>query len=259
MTGTGKVLLINHGAALMTDALISSLRNADIQATQVEPVIAQIDAQKDGVDVFLLFAGDFVYNSPELLVYLKDLCFGEEKSLCVVGYEKELNEIEETIPKTMIGHEFNRPIDVKNLSAALHNLIRSEEGQKREKHILLVDDDVMFLQMMQGWLKTKYRVTVVKSGMQAITYIAGHTPDLILLDYDMPITPGPQVLEMIRSEQNSAQIPVIFLTGKNDRESVMSVMRLKPDGYLLKSMSKEDIMSSVDHFFETKKWKEIFD
>ncbi len=89
--------------------------------------------------------------------------------------------------------------------------------------------------------------------MQAITYIAAHTPDLILLDYDMPITPGPQIMEMIRSEPNSAGIPIIFLTGKSDRESVMNVMRLKPQGYLLKSLSKEEIIAAVDQFFTTRK------
>ena len=80
-------------------------------------------------------------------------------------------------------------------------------------------------------------------------------PDLILLDYDMPITPGPQVMEMIRSEHSAAEIPIIFLTGKSDKESVMTVMALKPQGYLLKTMSKEEIVEAVDHFFETKKWK----
>ena len=108
---------------------------------------------------------------------------------------------------------------------------------------------------MQEWLSMKYNITITRSGMQAITYIANHTPDLILLDYDMPITPGPQVMEMIRSEHTASEIPIIFLTGKSDRESVMTVMALKPQGYLLKTMSKEQIMESIDHFFETKKWQ----
>ncbi|MBQ9458982.1 MAG: response regulator [Oscillospiraceae bacterium] len=254
----GKVLLINHGAAMMTNTLVSSLKSMEIETVRIEPVMDKIEAEKEGVGVILLFAGDFVYDSPELLVYLKDLCFSDEKPLCVVGYEKELSEIEEIIPKSLIAHEFPRPIDVKGLSAAIFTLIRKGETRKSDRHILLVDDDTMFLQTMQSWLSPKYRVTATRSGMQAITYIAAHTPDLILLDYDMPVTPGPQVLEMIRSEPNSAKIPVIFLTGKNDRESVMSVMRLKPEGYLLKSMSKEDILCSVDRFFETRKWENLY-
>ena len=254
----GKVLLINHGSALMTNTLVSSLKNAGIETDCVEPMLEKIDPKKNEADVFLLFAGDFIYESPKLLIYLRDLCFSKEKPLCVVGYEKELSEIEEIIPKGMIEREFTRPIDVKSVSAALGTLIREGDSRKQDKHLLLVDDDVTFLQTMQSWLAAKYRVTATKSGMQAITYIAAHTPDLILLDNDMPITTGAQVFEMIRSEPNSAKIPVIFLTGKNDRESVERIMRLKPDGYLLKSMSKEDILTSVDRFFETRRWENLY-
>ena len=46
-------------------------------------------------------------------------------------------------------------------------------------------------------------------------------------------------------------------TGKSDKESVMSVMALKPQGYMLKSMPKEEILKTVDNFFETSKWKNI--
>ncbi len=115
--------------------------------------------------------------------------------------------------------EFLRPFEVKDLTAELLNVVKNAEELKKGRHILLVDDDVTFLRLMQEWLSMKYRITAVKSGMQAITYIAVHTPDLILLDYDMPITTGPQIMEMIRSEPNSAGIPIIFLTGKSDRES----------------------------------------
>ena len=74
--------------------------------------------------------------------------------------------------------------------------------------------------------------------------------DLILLDYEMPITSGPQVMEMIKSEPNSNGIPIVFLTGRSDRESVMSVMKLKPQGYLLKTMDRSQIMKAVDGCFE---------
>ncbi len=244
-----KVLLINNRTALLTDALAANLKAEKIEIIQAEPTVECIGRARDKADVFLLFAGDFIYESPDVLVYLKDVCFGEEKLLCVVGYSKEISEIEEVIPKSLIEKSFERPIDVKLLSKALQQLVNENKSKSKKRHILLVDDDVTFLQMMQKWLSSRYRVTVVKSGMQAITYIGAHTPDLILLDYDMPITPGPQILEMIRSEPNSSGIPVIFLTAKSDRESVMNVMRLNPEGYLLKSLGREEILNSVDRFF----------
>ncbi len=58
---------------------------------------------------------------------------------------------------------------------------------------------------------------------------------------------------MIRSEIEFADIPVMFLTSKGDKESVMQVMELKPDGYLLKTMPPEQIKKSVDTFFEKRK------
>ncbi|MBE6910449.1 MAG: response regulator [Ruminococcaceae bacterium] len=244
-----KVLIINNKTAMLTDALAANLRSEKIEILLTEPAVDKIGKVKNDADVFLLFAGDFIYESPEVLVYLKDLCFGEEKVLCIVGYSKEITEIEEVIPKSLIEKEFERPIDVKILSKDMHQIMREKRARTKKRHLLLVDDDVTFLQMMQKWLSARYRVTVVKSGMQAITFIGAHTPDLILLDYDMPITPGPQLLEMIRSEPNSAGIPVIFLTAKSDRESVMRVMRLKPEGYLLKSQGKEEIINSIDQFF----------
>ena len=88
-------------------------------------------------------------------------------------------------------------------------------------------------------------------------YIADNKPDLILLDYEMPVTSGPQVLEMIRSEMKVGSIPVIFLTGKGDRESVLKVLALKPDGYLLKSMEKAALLKSLEEFFEKKKHEQL--
>jgi len=88
----------------------------------------------------------------------------------------------------------------------------------------------------------------------AIKYLAMNRPDLILLDYEMPICDGRQVLEMIRSESDFSDVSVIFLTSKNDRESVLKVSALRPDGYLLKSMDPKDIIKAIDDFFEKKKW-----
>ena len=65
----------------------------------------------------------------------------------------------------------------------------------------------------------------------------------------MPVCDGRQALEMIRSDADIADIPVMFLTGKGDRESVKKVMALKPEGYLLKTMSEESIKKMIDDFF----------
>ena len=128
-----------------------------------------------------------------------------------------------------------------------------QEAQALKKNILLVDDDASFLKMVKDWLSDDYRVTIVSSGMQAITYIAKNRPDLILLDFEMPVTSGPQVLEMIRSEVGTSNLPVFFLTGKGDKESVTKVLTLKPEGYILKSAGKTELVSQIKDYFERHK------
>ena len=107
----------------------------------------------------------------------------------------------------------------------------------------------MFLRSVKEWLSDTYQVAIVNSGINAITYLAKHHTDLILLDYEMPVASGPTVLAMIRSEESSKNIPVIFLTGKGDRESVTSVLSLKPEGYLLKTLAPAQIHKGVDDYF----------
>ena len=85
-----------------------------------------------------------------------------------------------------------------------------------------------------------YDVSVAQSGLSAIRCLTLDRPDLILLDYEMPVCDGSQVLEMLRAEKEFADIPVIFLTGRRDRESMIKVMPLKPSGYLLKHSKPAD-------------------
>ena len=103
--------------------------------------------------------------------------------------------------------------------------------------------------MIKSLLDKNYRVYMANSGMNAITFLANNKVDLILLDYEMPVISGAKVLEMIRSEVATADIPVMFLTSKNDKESVMQVLSLKPEKYLLKTMPPEEWLSNIDEFF----------
>ena len=117
----------------------------------------------------------------------------------------------------------------------------------------MVDDSGTMLRNVKGWLEDKYQVILANSGAMAIKYLAINRPDLVLLDYEMPVVDGRQVLEMIRTESEFSDIPVIFLTSKNDRDSIIKVMGLRPEGYLLKNMEPEKIVAEIDNFFEKRK------
>ena len=237
-----KILLIRTGKSFMLNTLMKNLTSAGFEVVESEPTTEDIALHKGAAELILMFLGDYVDKETSALVYLKDICTEEDKLLVLVG---------------TVAASFPRPFDMKKLTAQLDWLLEANDDLAKRKNILLVDDDGTFLKMVKDWLSVKYRVTIVTSGAQAMMYIADNTPDLILLDYEMPVVSGPQVLEMIRSESKVDGIPVIFLTGKGDRESVLKVLALKPDGYLLKSMERDKLIAAIDEFFEKQKYQKL--
>ncbi len=245
-----KLLIISKGSTFMVEAIEKNLKEVGFDTIRCEPAIRDFKDKLNDADILLIYLGDYIEESSEAFIYLKDICSDQEKSINVIGDSSEMEDFKRIIPESMIENIFSRPLDVKKLVEVMEDMASSNTSNAKRKSILLVDDDPTFLKMVKGWLSEKYNVTIVSSGMQAITFLAKNTPDLILLDYEMPITDGPQIFEMIRSENTTANIPVVFLTGKGDKESVERVLALKPQGYILKTASKYKLLNQIKAFFE---------
>ena len=114
-----------------------------------------------------------------------------------------------------------------------------------KKHILIVDDDKNMLKMLHLFLRDEYEVTMVDSGKLALEAVIKHTPDLILLDYMMPLFDGPHVLEIIRKREESKNVPVLFLTSVTDKEKIIECLSLNPQGYLIKPISRTELLQRV--------------
>ncbi len=188
----------------------------------------------------------------ESLTILKNRAARDGIPIFSIGQADGLKVLKLLISERLIVHEFIRPLDV-HISVVVNKIDSLIKQYNRQKKILVVDDSGAMLRVVKGWLGDKYSLSTANSGAMAIKYLALNRPDLILLDYEMPVVDGKQVLEMIRTETEFADIPVIFLTKKDDTESIMSVQKLKPDGYLLKTLEPTMIKKAVDDFFEKKK------
>ena len=77
-------------------------------------------------------------------------------------------------------------------------------------------------------------------------YVGWGVPDVILLDYEMPMCDGKMTLQMIRELEEAKDIPVVFLTGVSEKEHIKAVLGLHPAGYLLKPASAEVIFETLN-------------
>ena len=249
-----KILLIGDGKSFMVTSIAKELRTEGFEVIQTSADVTEIEHMKDKPNVYLIYVDD-LDEMMELFVYLRDKIVENDISVSVIGSPDEIEKIYNATSKSKIAAAFERPVNVKELAMEMHKVIEDEEIRLQKKKILVVDDDGTMLRTIKTWLSEKYQVFMANSGMSAITFLAKNPVDLILLDYEMPITTGPKVLEMLRSEVATSNIPVMFLTNKSDKESVMQVLALKPEKYLLKTMPPEELIASIDEFFEKQKLK----
>ncbi len=112
--------------------------------------------------------------------------------------------------------------------------------------ILAVDDNIINLATIEQELKDKYDVVTVNSGVRAIRYLNKEKPELILLDVQMALMDGIETLKEIRTMENGSTIPVIMLTAKKDRETVIEGSKLGILDYVVKPFDTQDLHDRIE-------------
>lgn len=129
---------------------------------------------------------------------------------------------------------------------SIESLFNGPSANER-RHILVVDDDFRMLKLIKRYLEDKYDIATAINGKVALKFLENKMTNLILLDYEMPEENGPAVLEKLRANPMTANIPVVFLTGINDRKKIQQVLALKPQGYLLKPIDHDKLVETIEN------------
>jgi len=246
-----KLLVIGEStASYMMTSIKNSLSKSQFDVTTLGIGITDKDLQFVNPDIIILMAGDYLVDNSESLTLLQNYCIYSHKKIDIIGYKNEVFELMRVLNKDIIRGSFERPLNVDDMLRRLHDEESVVLQAQEMRHVLVVDDSGTSLRVIKGWLEKDYKVSVASSAAMAIAFLNSNKPDLILLDYEMPICSGPQFLEMIRAEESTADIPVMFLTSKDDAASVSAVLALKPAGYLLKTSAPKVILDTIGSFFK---------
>ena len=198
----------------------------------------------DTFEITKLRSGDEVDFTPKIvLVNLAGLESFERVNsfkgakIFLLGTQAEIDAAKDNIKGA---DSFVRPFNAGEILEKLTGLSKSDT--EAQKTILLVDDDaVMIRTLREGLLSTTYKVIPANGGANALKILERAKPDLILLEYEMPEMNGPQVLEKIKANPKTADIPVMFLTAKTD---------VQLEGHMLKTLPLKEIKAIIKKILE---------
>lgn len=247
-----KILIVSKSQNLLITSLINNLKKLGFPVGYSGFALSQMQKIEDGTAAIVMNIDEETAKCKSEIVYVRDQAIEIDAKIFLLGAKDDVDSVSELIPEHVIAKKVYRPINVQELSSEIDRFVTFSENNIK-KTIMVVDDSGSMLLAVKSWLEDEYKIIMANSGTMAIKYLAMNKPDLVLLDYEMPVINGKQVLEMIRSEEDFRDTPVIFLTSKNDKDSVMEVMSLKPEGYLLKTMPPEQIKAEIGSFFESRK------
>lgn len=118
------------------------------------------------------------------------------------------------------------------------------------KHILMVDDVATNLKCAGEILKDEYEITTAKSGEKAFLLMKEKTPDLILLDINMPDMNGFEVFEKLKSDSEFSKIPVVFCTAEINKEAEIKGFEMGAADFIRKPYIPEVLCSRIKRVLE---------
>jgi DNA-binding response OmpR family regulator len=117
----------------------------------------------------------------------------------------------------------------------------------RKTRILIIDDDVGFRDLLRIHLSAAgYQVQIAEDGVAGGRALLERTPDLIVSDLNMPFLDGFELLSLLRSDAETAGIPVVLLSGRSDGDTMAKAVQLGAADFLTKPVTRDQLLESIE-------------
>jgi signal transduction histidine kinase len=123
--------------------------------------------------------------------------------------------------------------------------------------VLIVDDNPNNIQVVATIMaEYGYELGIAMNAIEAYKFLEANTPELILMDADMPEVNGFEVCSTLKKDLLYKNIPIIFLTAKNDKEDVVNAFDLGAVDYITKPFNRKELIARVRTHLSLKKTKD---
>jgi CheY-like chemotaxis protein len=117
------------------------------------------------------------------------------------------------------------------------------------KTILVADDEADILKLVSVRLsKRGYQVLAATNGQEALDLLAQQTPDLVILDYRMPLVNGDEVCKRLKADERLKNIPVLFLSASPGLVTQKTLQAIGVEDVLIKPFEAASLFEMVDRF-----------
>lgn len=136
---------------------------------------------------------------------------------------------------------------IRKVKPVKNNIMTSKKDPStKENIILIVDDDTTNLQIIGSFLYNKnYKIILAKSGNDALRSVEKNHPDLILLDIMMPGMNGYEVCKKLKANNQTKDIPIMFLTAKTETKDIIKGFNTGGVDYITKPFIKEELLARI--------------
>ncbi|MCR4907573.1 MAG: response regulator [Lachnospiraceae bacterium] len=249
--GKSPILFVQTNQGIVKKGIEKNLRDAGFNVISVPDEPDRIIHHRSHADIGIYYPETEDQSRIALTMnLLGEICQDDPKIFCLTGEPFDLKTAMASAGAHRVSRTYLRPVDIRQFIADMNFFDEAMKEYHRKKTIFVVDDNPDFLSLIERWLKGFFNVSCFRGGDDLISGLDAATPDLILLDYEMPEMDGCELMKSLRTKSATQTIPVIFLTGKNDRDHVFRILEYKPDGYLLKASGKEALLDAIHRFFK---------
>lgn len=238
----------------------------ELMRTYLEPVAIVTTAlggqralelvQKNPVDIIFLDVNMPVMNGFKTLERLRNLKECINVPVVFVSGQNDRYSVMNSVYMGTDGYLL-KPVKKEVLQNKVIELYMKKDTSTHKKTILAIDDDMAYLKTINSYLKDTYHVVIINSAKLAFDYLMKHTPDLVLLDYQMPLYNGASLLNMVSKKIDGQSIPVIVLSGTIDRNALREFSAIPPDCFLVKPVTKEILLAKIHIILNSEKYASV--